>query len=102
MTLQSVFALGSIVGIILMPMVSDLKGRKVSVLVGLSAFLLGGSLIFIGILKAYHLLIGFGMFLSAFGGGSLAGVTYSINSDFYSDDMRQKAVILYCAAWYVQ
>lgn len=83
-----------------MPMISDLRGRKVAMLVGISGLLLGSILNFIGILKGYHLLIGIAMFSAAFGGGSIAAVTYSVNSDFYSDSLRQKAVILYCAAWY--
>ena len=99
MSLQSVLALGSCIGVLSVPIISDLKGRKVAILLCLGTMLGGNLGIFVGILKSYYLLIGLGMLFSAFGAFASAAVSYSINADFYSDDLRQKAVIYYCAAW---
>jgi hypothetical protein len=44
-------------------------------------------------------MIGLGQILSAFGSVPAATISYSVSSDFFSDDLRQKSVMFYCAAW---
>jgi MFS family permease len=99
MTLQSLFSLGSIVGLLTMPMISDIKGKKLVILLCL-VFIFGGNIaLVLGILYKIYVFIGLGMFFSALGSVSTVGISFSINSDFYSDDLRQKAMIYYCAVW---
>ena len=102
MALQAVLAVGSILGFFVMPLISDLKGKKVAMTVCLLCMLLGNLGIFFGIYQKAPFLIGFSQFINSFGANSAAAISFSINSDFYNDDRRQKAVIFYCAAWYKQ
>lgn len=99
MTLQSIFAFGAILGIIIIPGLSDIKGKYMSTNISLYCCLGGCLCILWGIFYKVYNAIGVGLFVSAFGTNALMAITYSINSDFFSDDMRQKAIIYYCAAW---
>lgn len=100
MMLQAVLAIGSILGFFIIPLISDLKGKKVAMIVCLLCMLSGNLGIFFGIYQKMPILIALSQFINSFGANSAAAVSYSINSDFYSDDRRQKAVLFYCAAWY--
>lgn len=101
MMLQAVLAIGSISGFFVIPLISDLKGKKVAMTLCLLCMLIGNLGIFFGIYQKMPLLIALSQFINSFGANSAAAVSYSINSDFYNDDRRQKAVLFYCAAWYL-
>ena len=99
MTIQTLTALGCIVGVFIMPAISDLKGKKMACNLSLLEILVGYILIFLGIYLKNYLFIGLGQFVNSFGLISISVISYSLNSDFFSDDLRQKAIIYYCAAW---
>lgn len=99
MTLQSIFAFGAIIGIIFMPGLSDLKGKYPCTNLSLICCIFGNVLICLGIFYKQYFAIGLGLFLVALGVSALIVITYSINSDFLSDSLRQKYIIYYCAAW---
>jgi MFS family permease len=100
MLLQSMFALGAIIGLLSVPIIGDVKGKRISISLCLLCMVLGNFSIFIGILYKIYFLIGIGQIFSAFGAASVAIVSYSISSDFFSDNLRQKSVMFYFAAWY--
>jgi MFS family permease len=99
MALQSVFALGTILGVLTLPLISDIKGKKMAFYMCLTCMFVGNLGLFTGILKKSYILIGISQVLSGYGSISASIVSYSINSDFFSDDRRQKAVMFYCVAW---
>lgn len=99
MALQSVFAVGSIIGLLVLPALSDSRGKKFAANICLVCMIVGNMSVFLGIFFRIHFMIAMGQLLSAMGSISIAAISYSINSDFFSDDLRQKAIIYYCAAW---
>jgi MFS family permease len=99
MTLQSVFALGIILGVLISPLIADLKGKRIAIGWCLISMFVGYLCIFFGILNKLYFIIGLGQILSAFGSVPAATISYSVSSDFFSDDLRQKSVMFYCAAW---
>lgn len=99
MTVQTLLALGCVVGVFIMPVVADLKGKKMASHLSLLQILVGYIFVFLGIYLKNYTFIGLGQFTSAFGSISISVISYSLNSDFFSDNLRQKAVIYYCAAW---
>jgi MFS family permease len=88
MTIQSLLAIGAIIGFLIMPFVSDLKGKKFAMNICLACMLVGNFGIFFGIFKKMSFLIGFSQLITSFGTNSIVAVAYSINSDFFSDDRR--------------
>ena len=99
MALQSIFAIGSMIGIITIPILSDLRGKKFAFFLTLLALLIGDVGLFFGTFQKMYLLIALSQFLCAAGSNAAIAISYSINSDFFSDDLRQKSVIYYCTAW---
>lgn len=99
MTLQSLFAFGTVTGNFVVPVISDLKGKSLTFSLSILFCLSGSVMIFFGIYYQIYLSLGIGMFISAFGSIAMVPISYSLNSDFFPDDLRQKAVIYYCAAW---
>lgn len=99
MTIQSIYGIGCIVGMLTVPIFADLKGKKMAVNIALLCMLGGGFFILIGILSKGYILIAIGVFISGLGVSAMAPISYSLNSDFFSDSLRQKALIYYCAAW---
>ncbi len=88
MTLQSLFAFGSVTGALIVPIISDLKGKLITTNYSILACFAGNLLVFIGILFKFYIAIGLGMFTSAFGSLGLITIGYSVNSDFFSDSKR--------------
>lgn len=88
MTLQSLFAFGSVTGALVIPIISDLKGKLITTNFSILACLAGNLLIFFGIMFQFYFSIGLGMFISAFGSLALVTIGYSVNSDFFSDSKR--------------
>lgn len=99
MTLQSVFALGGIIGVLTVPILSDLKGKKLALYMCLVCMFVGNLGLFTGILKKSYFLIGVSQILSGYGSTAAYIISYSLNSDFFSDELRQKAMMYYSAAW---
>jgi MFS family permease len=99
MSLQSVFAMGCIIGLLIMPAISDTRGKFKAMNLCLLFMLFGDLFVFLGIFSKMYYIIALGQMMAAFGSISVAAISYSLNSDFFSDDLRQKAVIYYCAAW---
>jgi MFS family permease len=98
MGLQSIFAIGSVICIIFIPIISDSKGKKFAFFLALLAMLIGDIGLFLGTFNKIYFLIGICELLCA-GSNAAMAVSYSINSDFFSDDLRQKSVIYYCIVW---
>ncbi len=88
MTLQSLFAFGSVAGGLIVPIISDIKGKLITTNFSILACVAGDLLIFFGILFKFYFSIGLGMFISAFGALALVTISYSVNSDFFSDKKR--------------
>lgn len=80
--------MGSIIGVLVIPTLGDLKGKYSSTNLSLISILLGNCLVFFGVFTSAYILIGLGQFLCAFGSVAMAALSYSINSDFFSDDLR--------------
>jgi MFS family permease len=99
MVIQSIFAIGCILGMLTVPLLGDLKGKKFGINVCLSCMLIASVLLFFGIYAFNYIAIGFGMFLSAYGSSSMAATSYSISSDFFSSDLKKKAIIYFYTAW---
>jgi MFS family permease len=85
MLIQSIFAIGCILGMLTIPMLGDMKGKKFGTTLSLLFMLIGNLLIFSGTYFSTYPIIGIGMFLSAYGSSSLAATSYSIISDFFSE-----------------
>lgn len=88
MTLQSLFAFGSVTGALIVPIISDLKGKLITANFSILACVAGNLLVFFGIMFKFYFGIGLGMFISAFGSLALVTLSYSVNSDFFSDSKR--------------
>lgn len=105
--IQSTLYIGSVMGLFIMNMLSDTKGRKFS-------FLLSWGIANIGILcKCYRnkvLLLGaytkaiwimaIAQIILGFGGYSTMIIGYAILSDMCKDTMRQKAILSMNGVWY--
>lgn len=99
MTIQSVFAIGCIIGMLMMPILCDMHGRKSITNATLFLLFVGNLFLFTGIYfgEIFQLLAG--QFLSAFGSSAMTGLTYPICSDFFSSERRQKSIITFCLFW---
>lgn len=105
--IQVIFAIGAFLGLIVISLMSDIKGRKPSLIVALVLTNLAGicNIIYYqgallgGQLNSLALLL-FSQFCGGFGAYSLMPLTYAIFSDFCSDKLRQQGVVLVNAAWY--
>jgi MFS family permease len=105
--LQSIFSIGAFVGLIIINMVSDAKGRKIayvtSALVS-STGIIGKSFIKIGsFIGAYFNVVSLsiiGQFLIGFGSYALVTLAYTLLSDFCSDGLRSKAIVILNSVWY--
>lgn len=99
MSLQSIFPIGGIIGVFAIPLFSDIKGKRKATLTSLLLLLLGEIALFFGIYSRAYYLAGIGQFLCSFSTSSLVALSYSINSDYFSDDLRRKALIYYYGIW---
>lgn len=88
MTIQSIYGIGGIIGVLTVPLLADLKGKWWAVNVSLLSVLGGGAFILIGILNKEYILIGIGVLASGLGASAMGPVSYSLNSDFFSDSLR--------------
>ncbi len=105
--LQSIFSIGAFVGLIIINMVSDAKGRKL-------AYVASALVSSTGIIGKYFLKIGsfigayfnvvslsiIGQFLIGFGSYALVTLAYTLLSDFCSDSLRSKAIVIANSVWY--
>jgi hypothetical protein len=58
MILQSIFAFGCMIGVIVIPIINDLKGRKFSIFICLLSMVMGDLGLFIGIYYKMYFLLG--------------------------------------------
>ena len=97
--IQSMVFVGSIFGLVLMNLVSDRYGRKVSFRISLFLCLLGAVLVTIGSFAMNSLLIMVGQFVSGFGSCSCYTLAIVLISDCSSDVFREHGIIALNASW---
>jgi MFS family permease len=99
MVIQSIFAIGCILGMLTIPLLGDLKGKKFGTAASIASMLTGNLLLLAGIAVKCYEAIGMGMFLSAYGSSSMAATSYSLISDFFSHELKKRAILYFYAAW---
>jgi MFS family permease len=100
MSIQSSYGIGCILGMLTIPLLADLKGKRLATNISLFCIVLSSIILYFGISNQSHIFIALGIMMSGIGASGMAPISYAINSDFFSDNLRQKALIYYCAAWY--
>lgn len=87
------FAVGAFIGLILINLLSDIKGRKPSLILAVAIANLSGVCAFLGASYDSLALLLLAQFFGGFGAYSLIPVIYALLSDFCSDKLRQQGVV---------
>lgn len=105
--IQSTLYIGSIMGLFIMNMLSDTKGRKFSFTLSLAIANVGilctSPLYLALVFGAYSksiLILAISQIIIGFGGYSVMILGYTIMSDMCKDTMRQKAILSMNGVWY--
>ena len=105
--MQTIFSVGSLIGLLGMNILADTKGRRVSIMCSLGGVIVGvlcnwclllSVTVFSGLLNNIWLL-GMGQMCLGFGGYSLFVLSYILLGDFCVDTLRQKGIIILNASW---
>lgn len=92
---------GSILGLIIMNLVSDRYGRKFAFVIGLGFCIAGWSSVTVGALTKLVPFLVIGQILCGFGVYPCYIISYILFSDLFSDRLRQVGIIAANAAWAV-
>lgn len=105
--IQSISAIGSIIGLFVINMTSDIKGRKAAMILALSVASLSILGIFciiivtlIGVYLESVIVEIISQFLCGFSGYSMIIMVYLYPSELTEDVFRQKTLIVISSAWY--
>ena len=101
LTIQSIFPIGSFVGLMIINLVSDTKGRRTAILLDLLISLIGllrnlmSNLVELvgGNTKNVYILI-IAQFLLGFGVYSMISLGYTILADFFSNQLRHTGIVV--------
>lgn len=98
-TIQSIYALGALIGMFGPPALADFKGRKFSYLLSFWLQLAGISIMLLGIYQNISPLILIGQLLTGIFGAGIVVLTYVMVGEFCTDKMRQTTILLFNAVW---
>jgi len=99
-TIQSIYAIGNILGMFIIPLLNDVIGRRKAAILNFVFAIPGLLMIYLGVNQISYPLIMIGTTMVGFsvGGYNLGG--FIITCDFLEDRLREKALMIYCAMWY--
>lgn len=105
LAIQSIFPFGSFVGLMIINLISDTRGRRTAILLDLSIALVGAlrinfviyAVTLIGGNNKNVELLSLAQFMLGFGGYSLISLGYTLLADFFSDHLRHIGIVVISA-----
>lgn len=97
--LQSIYAIGALIGMFGVPALADVMGRKFSFMSAFVLQLIGISMLIAGVYENIVWLMLFGQLLTGIFAAGVVVLTYLIVGELCSDKTRQAAIMLFNSMW---
>lgn len=98
-TIQSIFALGLVIGMIVMPILGDIFGRRIVLLLVFATGITAMSTLLIAIQNNLDWLMIVGSTLTGIFGSGMTIMGFILTCDFCTEKLRQKCLLIYCSIW---
>lgn len=98
-TVQSIFALGLVIGMIAFPLTGDFFGRRRAVIAVFVVGVIAVSTMIIAIIYDIEILVILSSTLTGVFGGGMTIIGFILTCDFFPEAMRQRCLLIYCSMW---
>ena len=100
MNIQALFTPGLILGLFVLSLLADVKGRKYALVCMMIILTMAQILLFVGIVSKHLWIVWIAQFFCGFSSSAGLNISFIIAQELFDNSRRQTATLLYISAWY--